>query len=156
MFARRDLLKRHEGLAHSHSEGSSSIPTPGGGLGETQDQTQEWPFSAPEPVAGYQTGVFIAIMYSTVANRAVYDAFQDFEQLSRSLGFSSDWTLSSEPDLAQFVMPDIPAPAGQAGGQTGGQTGGHTSGQTNGQDEQLSQLPVEKDSVGRLSNAYCV
>lgn len=148
MFARRDLLKRHEGLAHSHSEGSSSIPTPGGGLGETQ----EWPFSAPEPVAGYQTGVFITTMYSTVANRAVYDAFQDFEQLSRSLGFSSDWTLSSEPDLAQFVMPDIPAPAGQAGGQTGGQT----SGQTNGQDEQLSQLPVEKDSVGRLSNAYCV
>lgn len=60
LFARRDLLKRHEGLAHS---GGSGVQTPAdGGLGE-QQQTQEWQFSAPEQLAGYQTGMFVRYGY---------------------------------------------------------------------------------------------
>lgn len=75
-----------------------------------------------------------------MANSAdlVYDPFQDFEHLSRSLGFTSDWSLSSEPDLTQFMMHDFMAPA-------------------SGQDqEQLSQLPVEKDSIGWWLYISCI
>lgn len=73
-----------------------------------------------------------------------YDPLQDFEYFSRSLGFTSDWALPSESDLTQFIIKEpnfhgIPTLAPSHGQQ-------HRS-----QQEQLTQLPVEKDTISECA-----
>jgi hypothetical protein len=139
LFARRDLLKRHESLAHSGGETDLPGPGPDTGPGtgpgpetrtdlDTGISPDAGIGSAPEP------GEWLGFQTVEQADSDI-DPFQTFELLSRSLGFTTDWNL--EPD--QFMHSQWT----QAQTQTQMQAQSHTG--------EVSQLPVEKDTIGRYA-----
>lgn len=63
---------------------------------------------------------------------------QDLESFSQNMGLGTDWALPSEPSVVQIVSElntHIPA----------------TSQRPSSSDQTLSQLPIEKESVGKYS-----